>query len=872
MKQLTSAQVRQMWLDFWKSKDHAIEPSANLVPVNDPTLLWINSGVATLKKYFDGSVIPENPRITNAQKAIRTNDIENVGKTARHHTMFEMLGNFSVGDYFRDDAIKWGFELLTSPEWFDLPKDKLYMTYYPDDKDSYNRWIECGVEPSHLIPIEDNFWEIGAGPSGPDTEIFFDRGEDFDPDHIGVRLLAEDIENDRYIEIWNIVLSQFNADPAVPRSEYKELPHKNIDTGAGLERLVAVMQGAKTNFETDLFMPIIREIEKLSGKTYDQDGDNMSFKVIADHIRSLSFAIGDGALPGNEGRGYVLRRLLRRAVMHGRRLGINEPFLYKLVPTVGKIMESYYPEVLEKQDFIEKIVKREEETFARTIDAGSNMLDQLLADLKAADKDTLEGKDIFRLYDTYGFPVELTEELAEDAGFKIDHQGFQAAMKEQQERARANVVKGGSMGMQNETLSNITEKSTFNYEKEALDSSLSVIIADNERIEAVSEGQVLLVFSETPFYAEMGGQVADHGLIKNDKGDTVARVTDVQKAPNGQALHTVDVLGSLSVGTTYHLEIDHERRNRVMKNHTATHLLHAALHNVIGNHATQAGSLNEVEFLRFDFTHFEAVTPEELRQIEEEVNQQIWKAIPVTTIETDLDTAKEMGAMALFGEKYGKNVRVVSIGDYSVELCGGTHLKNTSEIGIFKIVKEEGIGSGTRRILAVTSKEAFEAYRQEEDILKEIAAALKAPQMNQVANKVASLQDQLHKLQKENAELKEKAAAAAAGDIFKDVKEVKSLRYIASQVEVADAGALRTFADQWKQKDYSDVLVLVASIGKKVNVLVASKSKDIHAGNLIKTLAPIVSGRGGGKPDMAMAGGSDASAIKDLIAAVAENL
>lgn len=872
MKQLTSAQVRQMWLDFWKSKDHAIEPSANLVPVNDPTLLWINSGVATLKKYFDGSVIPENPRITNAQKAIRTNDIENVGKTARHHTMFEMLGNFSVGDYFRDDAIKWGFELLTSPEWFDLPKDKLYMTYYPDDKDSYNRWIECGVDPSHLIPIEDNFWEIGAGPSGPDTEIFFDRGEDFDPGHIGVRLLAEDIENDRYIEIWNIVLSQFNADPAVPRSEYKELPHKNIDTGAGLERLVAVMQGAKTNFETDLFMPIIREIEKLSGKTYDQDGDNMSFKVIADHIRSLSFAIGDGALPGNEGRGYVLRRLLRRAVMHGRRLGINEPFLYKLVPTVGKIMESYYPEVLEKQDFIEKIVKREEETFARTIDAGSNMLDQLLADLKAADKDTLEGKDIFRLYDTYGFPVELTEELAEDAGFKIDHQGFQAAMKEQQERARANVVKGGSMGMQNETLSNITEKSTFNYEKEALDSSLSVIIADNERIEAVSEGQVLLVFSETPFYAEMGGQVADHGLIKNGKGDTVARVTDVQKAPNGQALHTVDVLGSLSVGTTYHLEIDHERRNRVMKNHTATHLLHAALHNVIGNHATQAGSLNEVEFLRFDFTHFEAVTPEELRQIEEEVNQQIWKAIPVATIETDLDTAKEMGAMALFGEKYGKNVRVVSIGDYSVELCGGTHLKNTSEIGIFKIVKEEGIGSGTRRILAVTSKEAFEAYRQEEDILKEIATTLKAPQMNQVANKVASLQDQLHKLQKENAELKEKAAAVAAGDIFKDVKEVNGLRYIASQVEVADTGALRTFADKWKQKDYSDVLVLVASIGKKVNVLVASKSKDIHAGNLIKTLAPIVSGRGGGKPDMAMAGGSDASAIKDLIAAVAENL
>lgn len=872
MKQLTSAQVRQMWLDFWTSKGHSVEPSANLVPVNDPTLLWINSGVATLKKYFDGSVIPENPRITNAQKAIRTNDIENVGKTARHHTMFEMLGNFSVGDYFRDEAITWGFELLTSPEWFDFPKDKLYMTYYPDDKDTYNRWISLGVEPSHLIPIEDNFWEIGAGPSGPDTEIFFDRGEDFDPDHVGIKLLAEDIENDRYIEIWNIVLSQFNADPAVPRSEYKELPHKNIDTGAGLERLVAVMQGAKTNFETDLFMPIIREIEKLSGKTYDPDGDNMSFKVIADHIRSLSFAIGDGALPGNEGRGYVLRRLLRRAVMHGRRLGINETFLYKLVPTVGKIMKSYYPEVLEKREFIEKIVRREEETFARTIDAGSNMLDQLLADLKAAGKDTVEGKDIFKLYDTYGFPVELTEELAEDKGFKIDHAGFEAAMKEQQERARASVVKGGSMGMQNETLSSITEESVFSYEEEVLESTLSVIIADKERTEAVSEGQALLVFARTPFYAEMGGQVADHGVIKNDKGDIVARVIDVQKAPNGQALHTVEVLASLSVGTTYTLEIDAKRRHSVIKNHTATHLLHAALHHVIGEHATQAGSLNEEGFLRFDFTHFEAVTADELRQIEEEVNQQIWNAIPVITVETDIDTAKSMGAMALFGEKYGKNVRVVTIGDYSIELCGGTHVSNTAEIGIFKIVKEEGIGSGTRRILAVTGKEAFEAYRQEEEDLKAIAETLKVPQLKEVTKKVVSLQEQLHKLQKENAELKEKAAAAQAGNVFKDVKEANGLRFIASQVTVSDAGALRTFADNWKQKDYSDVLVLAAAIGEKVNVLVASKSKDVHAGNLIKALAPIVSGRGGGKPDMAMAGGSDAAKIADLLAAVAENL
>lgn len=872
MKQLSSAQIRQMWLDFWKSKGHSVEPSANLVPVNDPTLLWINSGVATLKKYFDGSVIPDNPRITNAQKSIRTNDIENVGKTARHHTMFEMLGNFSIGDYFRDEAIEWGFELLTSPEWFAFPKDKLYMTYYPDDKDSYNRWIALGVEPSHLIPIEDNFWEIGAGPSGPDTEIFFDRGPDFDPENIGIRLLEEDIENDRYIEIWNIVLSQFNADPAVPRSEYKELPNKNIDTGAGLERLAAIFQGAKTNFETDLFMPIIREVEKISGKTYDPEGDNMSFKVIADHIRALSFAIGDGALPGNEGRGYVLRRLLRRAVMHGRRLGITEPFLYKLVETVGHIMESYYPEVLEKRDFIEKIVKREEETFARTIDAGSGHLEELLSELKAAGKDTLEGKDIFKLYDTYGFPVELTEELAEDAGYKIDHEGFKVAMKEQQDRARAAVVKGGSMGMQNETLAGITESSTFVYGQTSLDAKLEVIIADNERTEAVSEGQALLVFDQTPFYAEMGGQVADRGVIKNASGDVVATVVDVQKAPNGQPLHTVELSASISLGQTYTLEIDTNRRRGVEKNHTATHLLHAALHNIIGEHATQAGSLNEEGFLRFDFTHFEAVTADELRRIENEVNEKIWEALDIVTVETDVDTAKEMGAMALFGEKYGKVVRVVTIGDYSIELCGGTHVGNTAEIGLFKIVKEEGIGSGTRRILAVTGKEAFLALRDREDALKAVAQTLKVPQIDQVPTKVEALAAELRDLQKENASLKEKAAAAAAGDVFKDVKEANGVRYIASQVQVSDAGALRTFADNWKQKDYSDVLVLVAAIGDKVNVLVASKSNDVHAGNLIKVLAPIVAGRGGGKPDMAMAGGSDASAIQNLLNSVAENL
>ncbi|MFK4897735.1 alanine--tRNA ligase [Lactococcus petauri] len=871
MKKMTSTEVRQMFLDFFKSKGHSIEPSQSLVPVNDPTLLWINSGVATLKQYFDGSVVPENPRITNAQKSIRTNDIENVGKTARHHTMFEMLGNFSIGDYFREEALAYTWEMLTSSEYFDFPAEKLYITYYPDDKDTFNRWVELGVDASHLVPIEDNFWEIGAGPSGPDTEIFFDRGEAYDPENIGLKLLAEDIENDRYIEIYNIVLSQFNADPAIPRSEYKELPQKNIDTGMGLERMVCIIQGGKTNFDTDLFLPIIREIERISGKTYNPDGDNMSFKVIADHIRALSFAIGDGALPGNEGRGYVLRRLLRRAVMHGKKLGIEGKFLAQFVPVVGKIMESYYPEVLEKQDFIMQIIDREEEAFGRTIDGGSKLLDELLAKLKEEGKTMLEGQDIFRLYDTYGFPVELTEELAEDAGFKIDHEGFKAAMKEQQDRARAAVVKGGSMGAQNETLQSIKEESEFLYDVEKYDGKLLVAVKDDEKVDTVS-GEAQLIFDKTPFYAEMGGQVSDHGVIKNAAGKVVAEVKDVQHAPNGQNLHMVDILSTLVVGETYTLEIDAERRHGIIKNHTATHLLHAALHNIVGEHALQAGSLNEVEFLRFDFTHFAPVSKEELADIERQVNEVIWQSLAVETVETDIETAKEMGAMALFGEKYGKNVRVVKIGDYSVELCGGTHTATTSEIGLFKIIKEEGIGSGVRRIVAVTGQKAYEAFKDAENTLNEVAAVVKAPQAAQVVSKVTAMQEELKAAQKENDALAGKLAASQSDEVFKNVLKAAGTSYIASEVAVPDVNGLRNLADIWKQKELSDVLVLVAKIGEKVSLLVASKTADVKAGNLIKELAPYIDGRGGGKPDMAMAGGSKAAGIPELIENVGSKL
>ncbi|MBB5888365.1 alanine--tRNA ligase [Lactovum miscens] len=873
MKKLSSAETRKMFLDFFKSKGHSVEPSQSLVPVNDPTLLWINSGVATLKKYFDGSVVPENPRITNAQKAIRTNDIENVGKTARHHTMFEMLGNFSIGDYFRPEAIAYAWEMLTSPEWFEIPADKLYITYYPEDHETYDRWVELGVDPSHLVPIEDNFWEIGAGPSGPDTEIFYDRGIKYDPENAGIKLLVEDIENDRYIEIYNVVLSQFNADPSIPRSEYKELPQKNIDTGMGLERLVAILQGGHTNFDTDLFLPIIHEIEKLSGKVYDAEGENMSFKVIADHIRALSFAIGDGALPGNEGRGYVLRRLLRRAVMHGKRLGIEGKFLTKLVPIVGQIMESYYPEVLEKSRYIIKIIDREEETFGRTIDAGQKLLDERLEALKAEGKSTLEGSDIFRLYDTYGYPVELTEELAEDNGFKIDHAGFEAEMKVQQERARASAVKGGSMGAQNETLQSIKEESEFLYEVHTARARLLVIVQQDEKVEKAI-GLTQVVFDKTPFYAEMGGQVADHGVIKDMAGNVVATVTDVQHAPNGQNLHTIEASSELLVGAEYQLEIDEVRRNGVMKNHTATHLLHAALHNIIGEHALQAGSLNEVDFLRFDFSHFQAVTPDEIAAIEKEVNEVIWQNLAIQTrTDMSVEQAKEMGAAALFGEKYGKNVRVVIIGDYSVELCGGTHLKSTSEIGLFKILKEEGIGSGVRRILAVTGAQAYEAFKNQEIILTQTASKLKTPKFEQVPEKIASLQEELRATQKEIDKLSSQLASTQSAEIFANVQKTSGHSFIAAEVKVNSANDLRQLASLWKQKKSSDVLVLATAFEDgKVSLLVASNVLDEKSGDLVKKLAPYIDGRGGGKPDLAMAGGSKVAGITELLKHVAENL
>ncbi|PQD17641.1 alanine--tRNA ligase [Enterococcus faecalis] len=873
MKELTSSQVRQMYLDFFKSKGHSVEPSASLVPVNDPTLLWINSGVATLKKYFDGSVVPENPRITNAQKSIRTNDIENVGKTARHHTMFEMLGNFSIGDYFKNEAIHWAWEFLTGAEWLAFDPEKLYVTVYPKDTEAKRIWRdEVGLSEDHIIDVEDNFWDIGAGPSGPDTEIFYDRGEEFldipedDPENYPGG------ENERYLEIWNLVFSEFNH---TPEDTYEPLPHKNIDTGMGLERVVSIIQDAPTNFETDLFMPIIHAVEALGTnvKYGDAPQTDVSFKVIADHIRALSFAIGDGALPSNEGRGYVLRRLLRRAVMHGKKLGINEAFLYKLVPVVGEIMVSYYPEVLQQKDFIEKVVRTEEERFHETINEGLSMLNEVIKEVKDAKGDTLDGKIIFKLYDTFGFPVELTEEVAEDEGLKVDHAGFETEMEAQRERARSARSKETSMGVQSALLTDIKVESKFvGYTELTHDSELFVIIQGDALVNEASAGTAELIFAETPFYAEMGGQIADRGYVKNTAGEVVANVVDVKKAPNGQFLHKVEVLAPLAEGQIYQLQVDERMRTRILKNHTATHLLHRALKDVLGEHANQAGSLVAPGHLRFDFTHFGQVTSEELARMEAIVNEKIWEAIPVVTIETDIDTAKNMGAMALFGEKYGKEVRVVNIEDYSIELCGGTHVANTEDIGIFKIVSESGIGAGVRRIEAVTSKEAYQLLQEEERQLKEIATLVKSPQLKEVVTKTEQLQQQLRDLQKENEQLAGKLANQQAGDIFKDVKDVNGVRYIAAQVNVKDMNQLRQLADQWKQKELSDVLVLATAQDEKVSLLAAMtkdmNGKGLKAGDLIKAIAPKVGGGGGGRPDMAQAGGKNPAGIADALAEV----
>ena len=872
LKKLNSAQVRRMYLKFFEEHGHQVMPSASLVPVNDPTLLWINSGVATMKKYFDGKVVPDNPRMTSSQKSIRTNDIENVGKTARHHTMFEMLGNFSVGDYFKNEVIPWAWELLTSDEWFGFDPERLYITYYPKDHDAYNRWREVGVAEDHLIADEDNFWDIGQGPSGPDTEIFYDRGQEFNN-------LADDDpenypggENERYLEIWNIVFSQFNH---TPEDTYEPLPHKNIDTGMGLERVVSIFENAPTNFETDLFMPLIKQAEEFSGtKKYGQNKeDDIQFKIIADHIRTITFAIGDGALPSNVGRGYVIRRLLRRAVVAGKKLGIDEPFLAKMVPTVGKIMEDYYPDVLKNADYIASVIESEEDRFSATLNGGLNLLNNVIAEAKESKTNEIDGRTSFKLYDTYGFPIELTKEYAEDEGLTVDEKGFQAAMTEQQNRARNARDMDNGMGVQTDLWTSFKEDSKYvGYTDLTVDNAKVIGLAhDGQQADEAQPGDknIELIFDVTPFYAEMGGQVADTGDIIDNYGKKVGRVVDVQHAPNQQNLHRVELTAPIKKGARYKLVVDRIRHLKIEKNHTATHLLDQALRNVLGGHTQQAGSLVEEHYLRFDFNHFGQVTAEDLKKVENMVNEQIWKEIPVKTVETDIDSAKEMGAIALFSDKYGDKVRVVKIGDFNTEFCGGDHVKNTNELGLFKIVSEGGVGAGVRRIEAVTSSDAFKFLQDRDDLLTKSAASLKVAQIKEVPHQVETLQNELKEAQKQNESLQAKIAAQQANNVFENVQATKNGSLIAAEVQVAGMGQLRQLADTWRSKALSDVLVLATASDGKANLLVAvsdDKTKEgLKAGDLIKAIAPAINGGGGGRPNLAQAGGKNPAGIKEAL-------
>lgn len=873
MKQLTGAQIRQMFLDFFQEKGHAVEPSASLVPHEDPSLLWINSGVATLKKYFDGRVIPQNPRITNAQKSIRTNDIENVGKTARHHTFFEMLGNFSIGDYFKEEAITWAWEFLTSDKWIGFDKELLSVTIHPEDEEAFTIWNEkMGVPKERIIRLEENFWDIGEGPSGPNTEIFYDRGEAYGNDFSDPELYPGG-ENERYLEVWNLVFSQFNHNPD---GSYTPLPKKNIDTGMGLERMTSIVQDVPTNFDTDLFMPMIGATETISGEKY-RNGDlekDMAFKVIADHIRTVTFAVGDGALPSNEGRGYVLRRLLRRAVRYSKKLNINRPFMFELVPVVGEVMKDFYPEVLEKKDFIAKVVKNEEERFHETLHDGEAILAEVIAKAKEEKTTVISGVDAFRLYDTYGFPIELTEEYAEEAGMTVDHEGFENEMEKQRERARAARQDVDSMQVQGGVLGEIKVASEFvGYGTVATESNVVALVKNGEytdSLQAGEEGQLML--DVTPFYAESGGQIADRGYLLADGVKVL--VKDVQKAPNGQNLHKVVVEeGTLTKDAAVKAIIDTKNRSSVVKNHTATHLLHQALKDVLGTHVNQAGSLVTSERLRFDFSHFGQVQADELEKIERMVNEKIWESIDVEISQKAIEEAKEMGAMALFGEKYGDVVRVVQVGDYSLELCGGCHVDNTASIGIFKIVAESGIGAGTRRIEAVTGKFAYELMNDQVGLLKEAAGKMKTNPKD-ILTRVDGLFAEVKQLQKENESLAAKLSNIEAGNLTDSVMTVDGVNVLAAKVNVADMNNLRTMMDDLKNKLESAVVVLASVNDDKVNIL-AGVTKDLisqgyHAGKLVKEVASRCGGGGGGRPDMAQAGGKNPAQVEEALAFVQE--
>jgi len=859
MKSLTGSQVRQMWLTFFAEKGHQIIEGKSLVPFQDPTLLWINSGVAALKKYFDGTEIPQNKRLTNAQKSLRTNDIEQVGYTARHHTFFEMLGNFSIGDYFRKEAITWAFELLTSPKWFGFEIDKLYMTYSPLDLETPKIWQSLGVPADHLFAIEGNFWEIGEGPCGPNTEIFYDRGTKYDAKGLGVRLLKEEISNDRYIEIWNIVFSQLNAITGVSRDKYKELPSKNIDTGAGLERLVSIFQGTPTNFETDLFFPIIQGIEKLASISYEKS-EYRPYRVIADHIRTLTFALSDGAIFSNEGRGYVLRRILRRAVRYGKKIGIQKPFLTTLIPIVLSIMVKDYPYLQQHQTTVSKMILQEEEKFLATLQHGETLLKQYLDQ-----KQPITGEVAFKLYDTYGFPVELTKEIAEEHQLTVDMNGFESLMETQRERARQARQTVGSMAKQSADLLSFKLESKFMDDGKTMQAKVIGIFKDGiQKSSLEDEGEIIL--HQTNFYAESGGQSSDLGTMSNAHAQL--EVIDVQKAPHKQHLHKVLVrFGVIKVGDMLTLEINRQRRQIIRQHHSSLHLLQAALKKHLGSHILQQGSYVGDQYARFDFTHPQKISEQELAMIEQDVNEQISASSDCVIELMPIDQARKTGATAPFEEKYGDIVRIVTLGPRSKEFCGGTHVNNTQEIGMFLITSEESIAAGTRRLVVVAGAPAYAYYTQKERMIKSLRDQLKAGSSKEIFDRLKSLMLEKEQLKESLSSAQESLAEQTYLTLSKNLISKPFMHGVFYEPTLTRTLLMKVM-DRLKASNPESILILIGKdndsypIGSYVGSTLRSPQRN--ASIITKTIAQQMQGSGGGKPDLAFGAGKEMIDLKTV--------
>ena len=867
-------ELRRMYLEFFESKGHLAMKSFSLVPHNDNSLLLINAGMAPLKPYFTGQEIPPRRRVTTCQKCIRTGDIENVGKTARHLTFFEMLGNFSFGDYFKHEAIHWSWEFLT--QVLGLEEDRLYPSIYGEDDEAFEIWNkEVGVPAEKITRFYrdpetgecDNFWEHGAGPCGPCSEIYYDRGEKYGCGRPNCKVGCD---CDRFMEVWNNVFTQFEGDG---KGGYTELAQKNIDTGMGLERLAVVMQDVDSVFDIDTMKAIRDKVCEMSGKKYQVDAlDDVSIRLITDHIRSATFMISDGIMPSNEGRGYVLRRIIRRAARHGRMLGIDGIFMAKLAATVINESKDGYPELEEKKDFIFKVLSQEEEKFGKTIDQGLSILSDMEKQMEADGVKVLSGENAFKLYDTYGFPMDLTQEILEEKGFSVDEEGFKKAMEVQRTTARKARKVTNYMGADETVYESVDPSVTtefVGYDSLNCKSKITVLTTETEIVEALSDGEVgTVIVEQTPFYATMGGQQGDKGIIRTAAGEF--QVEDTIKLLGGKVGHVGKMIsGMMKTGDEADLSVDAALRAKICKNHSATHLLQKALREVLGTHVEQAGSYQDGERTRFDFSHFAAMTPEELEKVEKIVNDKIAEAIPVRTDVMTVDEAKKTGAMALFGEKYGETVRVVSMGDFSKEFCGGTHVKNTSEIAAFKIISENGVAAGVRRIEALTGDNVFAYYRNLEKELLEAAKAAKATPAT-LTEKIEHMQAEIKALTSENESLKSKAAKEALGDVMDQIVEVKGVKLLASAVDGVDMNGLRDLGDQLKEQLGEGVIVLASSCEGKVNLIVmatdAAMKQGAHAGNLIRSIAGKVGGGGGGRPNMAQAGGKNPAGILEAIA------